>query len=165
MRYHSSLGPEKRKYTCWNGKFKYQNILNFKKNNFPEWTLFLAATKQLYQPSFPSICLSVCPSHFFHYVFIIISSWHFMSHYNCLMWCPCKRSRSEIKGQSHRGQKQILPQFGGFCNVTPVWIHKWLKNGAQSLKWHGKCALLFFTWWPHQMETFSTSLAFVPILH
>ena len=38
---------------------------------------------------------SVRPPHLFHYVPIIISSWK---------WCPCKRSRSEVKVQGHRGQ-------------------------------------------------------------
>ena len=49
--------------------------------------IFLAATTQLYEWYFylpvclsvvcPSVCLSVCPSHFFDYVPIIASSWNF----------------------------------------------------------------------------------------
>ena len=38
---------------------------------------FLAATKQLYEWSFPSVRPSVCPSHLFDYVPIIISSCNF----------------------------------------------------------------------------------------
>ena len=31
----------------------------------------------------------------------------------------------------------------GFLTVTLVWIHQWLQNDAQSLKWHRRGALLF----------------------
>ena len=81
---------------------KFQN-LNFKQS--------LAATKQLYKWYFPSVCLSVCPSvrlsvcHTFFTMFP--SSYHheiFRSYYHGQEWCPCKRSRSEVKGQGHRGQ-------------------------------------------------------------
>ena len=40
------------------------------------------------------------------------SSYHhkiFRSHYQWQKWCPCKRSRSEVKGQGHRGQNPIYP--------------------------------------------------------
>ena len=75
---------------------------------------FLAATKQLYEWYFPSVrpsvCPSVCPSvrlsvrHTFLTMFP--SSYHheiFRSYYQWQKWRPCKRSRSEIKGQGHRG--------------------------------------------------------------
>ena len=137
MRYHSSLGPDKRKYTCWNGKFKYQNILNFQKNNFPEWTLFLAATKQLYQRSCPSICLSVCPSHFFYYVFIIISSWHFRSHYDCLIWCSCKGSRSEINGS--KSQRSTT-------NFAPIWAFLYCNSFLNSWMTTEWCTKLEVAW-------------------
>ena len=64
---------------------------------------FLAATKQLYKWYFPSVCPSVC--HTFFTMFP--SSYHheiFRSYYHGQKWCPCKRSRSEVKGQGHRGQ-------------------------------------------------------------
>ena len=51
----------------------------------------------------PSVCLSVC--HTFFTMFP--SSYHheiFRSYYHGQKWCPCKRSRSEVKGQGHRGQ-------------------------------------------------------------
>ena len=50
------------------------------------------------------------------------------------------------KGQRSRSQrsKQFLSQFERLRNVTPVWIHRWLRNDAQSLKWHRTGALLFF---------------------
>ena len=59
--------------------------------------LFLAATKQLYEWFSPS----VCPSHLFDYVTIIISSWNFQE------LSPRTRVRSmqkvTVKGQGHRG--------------------------------------------------------------
>ena len=51
----------------------------------------------------PSVCLSVC--HTFFTVFP--SSYHheiFRGYYHGQRWCLCKRSRSEVKGQGHRGQ-------------------------------------------------------------
>ena len=73
-------------------------------------TLFLAATKQLYEWFSPSVRLSVRPSvrpsvcHTFLTMFP--SSYHheiFRSYYQWQKWRPCKRSRSEVKGQGHRG--------------------------------------------------------------
>ena len=58
----------------------------------------------------PSVCLSVRPSvrpsvcHTFLTMFP--SSYHheiFRSYYQWQKWRPCKRSRSEVKGQGHRG--------------------------------------------------------------
>ena len=49
------------------------------------------------------------------------------------------------KFQGQTGQKLlILAQIGRFRTVTPVWIHQWLSNDAQSLKYIGRGALLFF---------------------
>ena len=46
---------------------------------------------------------------------------------------PC--SRSSVKFQGHTALKsQNLTQIGRFRTVTPVWIHQWLWNAAQSLK-------------------------------
>ena len=52
----------------------------------------------------------------------------------------------KVWDQRSRSQrpKQILPQFGHFRIVTSVWIHRWLRNDAQRLKWHRRCVLLFF---------------------
>ena len=46
------------------------------------------------------------------------------------------------KGQGQRS-KQNLPKFGSFRTWTPVWIHRWLWNGAQGLKWCRRGALVF----------------------
>ena len=60
-------------------------------------TFFLAATKFS-----PSVCLSVRQT-----LFAMFPSLHhpeiFRSYYQSEKWCPCKRSRSEVKGQGHRG--------------------------------------------------------------
>ena len=54
----------------------------------------------------PSVCPSVC-----HTIFTMFSSsYHpeiFRSNYHWPTWCPCKRSRSEVKGQGHRGHDPI----------------------------------------------------------
>ena len=53
-------------------------------------------------------------------------------------------SRSSVKLQGHTAlKKSILTQIGRFRTVTPVWIHQWLRNDTQSLKWHRRGALLF----------------------
>ena len=41
-------------------------------------------------------------------------------------------------------KSMILTTIDCFRTVTPVWIHRWLRNDAQSLKWHRRGALLFF---------------------
>ena len=73
--------------------------------------MFLAATKQLYDwfsPSVcPSVCLSVCLSVCHTFFTMFPSSYHhkiFRSYYQWQKWRPCKWSRSEVKGQGHRGQ-------------------------------------------------------------
>ena len=51
----------------------------------------------------PSVRLSVR-----HTFFTMFPSWYhneiFRSYYHGQKWCPCKRWRSEVKGQGHRGQ-------------------------------------------------------------
>ena len=70
---------------------------------------FLAATKQLYEwfsPSVrPSVCLSVCHTFFtmFPSSYRIIMKFSGLIIYQWQKWCPCKRSRPEVKGQCHRG--------------------------------------------------------------
>ena len=53
-----------------------------------------------------SICLSVCYTFFTMFP----SSYHheiFRSYYHWQTWCLFKRSRSEVKGQGHRGKKIV----------------------------------------------------------
>ena len=55
-----------------------------------------------------SVCLSVCDTVFT----MFLSSYHheiFRSYYHWQKWCPCKRSRSEVKGQGHRGHDPTSP--------------------------------------------------------
>ena len=58
----------------------------------------------------PSVCLSVCPS-VRPSMTMFPSSYHeiFRSYYQWQKWRPCKRSRSEVKGQGHRGHNPTLP--------------------------------------------------------
>ena len=54
-------------------------------------------------------------------------------------------SRSSVKFQRHMALKIVeLTQIERFRTITPVWIHQWLQNDAQSLKYHRRGALLFF---------------------
>ena len=108
----------------------------------PQWVKpiawFLAATKQLYKWFSPSVCPSVCPS--VHHTFLtMFPSSYCHEIYQWQKWCPCKRSRSEVKGQGHRGT-----QHRRFGTATLVWIHWWLWNDARRLKQPRKGALLFF---------------------
>ena len=38
----------------------------------------------------------------------------------------------------------ILNRIQRCRSVAPVWIHRWFRNDAQSLKWHRRGALIFF---------------------
>ena len=54
----------------------------------------------------PSVRPSVCPSVCHTFLTMFPSSYHheiFRSYYQWQKWRPCKRSRSEVKGQGHRG--------------------------------------------------------------
>ena len=55
--------------------------------------------------------------------------------YSVIEEVPYCLSRSSIKFQDHTGQKKllILTRIERFRAVTPMWIHRWLWNGAQSL--------------------------------
>ena len=91
----------------------------------------------------PSVCLSVRPSVCHTFLTMFPSSYHheiFRSCYQWQKWRPCKRSRSEVKGQGHRGHD---PNFR-FRTVTPVWIHIWWWNDTYSLMLLRWGALLFF---------------------
>ena len=83
------------------------------------------------------VCLSVCMSIFDAFFTMFPSSYHheiFRSYYQWQKWCPCKRSRSEVKGRT---------QFSSFRTVIRVSIHIWQWNDAQSFMWLRKGALSF----------------------
>ena len=67
-----------------------------------------------------------------------------------IAWCCLEEVsyciwRSSVKYHGHTALKTSnLTQIGRFRTVTQVWIHQWLRNDAQSLKWNRRGALLFF---------------------
>ena len=63
---------------------------------------FLAATKQLYKWYFPSVCPSVCLSHLFDYVPIIVSPWKFQE----LLPMTKVRSMQKVKVRGQRSRSQ-----------------------------------------------------------
>ena len=69
----------------------------------------LAATKQLLEHFFLSVCLSVRPSvrlsHLFHYVSIILSSWNFQE--LLPLTDVMSMQKVKVKGQGHRGHDPI----------------------------------------------------------
>ena len=108
---------------------------------YRKWFLFLAATKQLYEWYFPSVCLSVCHT----FLTMFSSSYHheiFRSDYQWQKWRPC-----HTNGQGQRSKvnvTEITAQLNRFRTVTPVWIHIWWWNDAYNLMLLRRGALLFF---------------------
>ena len=103
-------------------------------------SLFLAATKQLYEWFSPSVCLSVCPS---------VTPFLLCSHHRIIMKfsgvITSDRSDVHAKGQGQRSKvkvTEVTTQLNRFRTVTQVWIHIWWWNDAYSLIRRG--ALLFF---------------------
>ena len=89
-----------------------------------------------------SVRLSVCPSVCYTFFTMSLSSYHHevsRSYCQWQMWCPYKRSRSEVKGKCDRGQNHSR-----FSTVTPAWFDIWWWNDAQSLMLLMRGALLFF---------------------
>ena len=93
---------------------------------------FLAATKQLYDWFSPSVCLSVClsvcPSVCHTFFTMFPSSYHheiFRSYYQWQKWRLCKRSRSGVKGQGHRGQHPTWPFPDCNSSLNSHMMMKW----------------------------------------
>ena len=110
---------------------------------------FLAATKQLYEWYFlsvcPSVCLSVCPS-----VCPSVTPFWLCSHYHIIMKFSgvITRDQSKVhaKGQGQRSKvkvTEVTTQLNRFRTVTPVWIHIWWWNDTYSLMLLRRGALLF----------------------
>ena len=93
----------------------------------------------------PSVCPSVCLS---HTPLSQCSSHCIMIKFAKAITLHKKMSKQQFNIRSWRWRSQSLkhffPQFGYFRTITPVGIHRWLQNDAQSLKWHRRGALLFF---------------------
>ena len=85
----------------------------------------------------PSVRPSVCLSHLFDYVPIIVSSWVITN----------DQSKVHAKGQGQRSKvkvTEVTTLLNRFRTVTPVWIDIWWWNDAYSLMLLRRCALLFF---------------------
>ena len=126
-----------RKYHVWKRtKTRYSHNANvndlyniFVKSNRSEHDIalggILAATKQLYEWFSPSVCLSVRPSHL---LTMYPSSCHhkiFRSYYQWQKGRPCKRSRSEVKGQGHWGQHPTKPFPDCNSSLNSDMMMKW----------------------------------------
>ena len=84
---------------------------------------------------------SVRPSHLFHYVPIIVSSWNFQE---LLPWSEVMyMQKVKVRGQKVK-VTEVNTQLSRFRTLTPVWIHIWQWNHAHSWKQHRRGALLFF---------------------
>ena len=79
---------------------------------------------------------SVCLLHLFDYVPIIVSSWNFQE----LLPMTEVTSMQKVKVKV----TEVNTQLSRFRTVTPVWIHIWWWNDAQSLMLFRRGALLFF---------------------
>ena len=82
------------------------NVICHWQGAYTKWSLgliqFLAATKQLYKWYFPSVRPSVCLSHLFDYVPIIVSSWNFQE----LLPMTKVRSMQKVKVRGQRSRSQ-----------------------------------------------------------
>ena len=106
------------------------------------WTTFLAATKQLYEWYFLSVCLSVCLS---------VTPFWLCSHHRMITKFSgvITNDRSDVHAKGH-GQRskvkvtEVTTQRSRFRTVTSVWIHIWWWNHAYGLMILRRGALLFF---------------------
>ena len=97
--------------------------------------VFLAATKQLYEWYFLSVCLSVCPS-----VCLSITPFWLCSHHRIIMKfsgvITTDQGNVHAKDQGQRSKvkvTEVTTQLSSFRTVTPVRIHIWWWNDAYSL--------------------------------
>ena len=102
----------------------------------------LAVTKQLYEWSFPSVCLSVC--HTFLAAFLLCSHHRIIMKYSGVI--TNDRSDVHAKGQGQRSKVKVTEVntlLNPFRTVTPVWIDIGWWNYAYSLMLLRRGALLF----------------------
>ena len=102
---------------------------------------FLAATKQLYEWYFLSVCLSVCLS---------VTPFWLCSHHGIIMKfsgvITTDQGNVHANGQGQRSKvkvTEVTTQLNRFRTVTPVWIHIWWWNDTYSLMMLRRGALLF----------------------
>ena len=108
--------------------------------------IFLAATKQLYKWYFLSVRLSVCLSVRLSVTpFWLCSLHHIIMKFSGVI--TNDQSKVHAKGQGQRSKvkvTEVTTQLNRFRTVTPVWIHIWWWNDANSLMLLRRGALLFF---------------------
>ena len=86
-----------------------------------------------------SVRPSVCLSHLFDYVPIILSSWNFQE------LLPVTKVHAKGQGQRSKVKvTEVTTQLNRFRTVTPVWIHIWWWDDAYNLIMLRRGALLFF---------------------
>ena len=133
---------EECKDAIWDWRYQVQSC----NNNI------LAATNQLSEHFFLSVCLSVRPS--------VVRPSVCLSVCHTFSPCSCHRiitkfsgvitnDRSDVhaKSQGYMSKVKVtavITQLSRFRSVTPVWIHIWWWNDAWSLMLLRRCALLFF---------------------
>ena len=106
---------------------------------------FLAATKQLYEWYFLSVCLSVRLS-----VRLSVTPFWLCSHHRIIKFSGVitkDQGNVHAKGQGQRSKvkvTEVTTQLNRFRTVTPVWIHIWRLNDTYSLMLLRRGALLFF---------------------
>ena len=125
--------------------FKWNYYLSLRCSKIDTWR-FLAATKQLYEWYFPSVCQSVCLS-----VCLSVTPFRLCSHHRIIMKFSGVITKDQgnvhAKGQGQRSKvkvTEVTTQLNRFWTVTPVWIHIWWWNDTYSLMLLRKGALLFF---------------------
>ena len=99
---------------------------------------FLAATKQLYEWYFLSVCPSVTP-------FWLCSHHRIIMKFSGVI--TKDQGKVHVKGQDQRSKvkvTEVTTQLNRFRTVTPVWINIWWWNDTYSLMLLGRGALLFF---------------------
>ena len=108
--------------------------------------LFLAATKQLYEWYFLSVCPSVCLS-----VCLSVTPFWLCSQHHIIMKFSGAITKDQgnvhAKGQGQRSKvkvTKVMTQLNRFRTVTPVWIHIWWWKDTYSLLLLRRGALLFF---------------------
>ena len=79
----------------------------------------------------PSVCPSVCPSHLFHYV---PTRHHITMKFSGLFTYDRSNVHSKELGQRSKVKvTEVKTQFSRFQTLTPVQIHIWWWNDAESL--------------------------------
>ena len=105
----ASVGPQLISLLCWDFSQKWSAHWGvFVKAAEKANVFFIFSCDQAALRTFLSVRPSVCPSNP-HTFFTMFPSYHeiFRIDYQWQKWCPCKESRSEVKGQGHRGQNPI----------------------------------------------------------